>query len=60
MSLRNFEREYERLKKEALNQGEEWEGTLEEDLKKTLVGVMYLSGQLEEQIKLLEEKGVTH
>lgn len=60
MSLRNFEREYERLKKEALNQGEEWEGTLEEDLKKTLVEVMYLSGQLEEQIKLLEEKGVTH
>ena len=36
------------------------EGTLEEDLKKTLVEVMCLSDNLEEQIKLLEAKGVAH
>jgi ATP-dependent Clp protease ATP-binding subunit ClpA len=55
-----FEKRYEQLKIASLVRGEEVEGTLEEDLKKVLVEVMYLSGQLEEQIKLLEAKGVTH
>ncbi len=48
-----FEKRYEQLKIASLVRGEEVEGTLEEDLKKVLVEVMYLSGQLEEQIKLL-------
>lgn len=48
-----FDKRYEQLKIASLVRNEEVEGTLEEDLKKVLVEVMYLSGQLEEQIKLL-------
>lgn len=55
-----FEKKYVQIKSASLQKGEEIEGTLEEDLKKTLVEVMYLSDELEEQIKLLQRKGVTH
>lgn len=55
-----FEKRYEELKMASLARLEEGEGTLEEDLKKTLVEVMFLSSQLEQQIKILKEKGVAH
>jgi len=37
---------------------EETDGTLEKDLRETLVEVMYLSDQLEKQIALLKRKGI--
>ena len=55
-----FERKYEEYKLTSLSRGQEIEGTLEEDLKNTLVEVMCLSDELEEQIRLLERKGIGH
>ena len=60
IKVKMFEKRFEQFKTAALSKGQEVEGTLEEDLKKTLVEVMCLSDQLEEQIRLLEQKGVTH
>ena len=44
--MRNFEKKYEQFKAASLSRGQEIEGTLEEDLKKTLVEVMCLSDHL--------------
>lgn len=46
ISQKMFERRYEELKTQNNNMMEEVEGTLEKDLRETLVEVMYLSDQL--------------
>ena len=53
IKAKNFEKKYEQFKTASLSKGQNLEGTLQEDLKKTLVEVMCLSDHLEEQIKLL-------
>ncbi len=58
ISQKMFERRYEELKTMNNNMMEELEGTLEKDLRETLVEVMYLSDQLEKQIELLKRKGI--
>lgn len=55
-----FEKRYEQIKTEGNKYAEKIEGTLEEDLKKVIVEVMVRSEQLKAQIKLLEEKGISH
>jgi hypothetical protein len=44
--LKIFERKYEAFKQASLNEVEEFEGTLEEDLKKVFAEVMCLSDEL--------------
>lgn len=60
MTAKMFEKRYEQIKTEGNKYAEKIEGTLEEDLKKVIVEVMVRSEQLKAQIKLLEEKGISH
>lgn len=53
LKMFEFQRKYQAFKEAAMNKVEEFEGSIQEDLKKVLVEVMCLRSQMEQQVALL-------
>lgn len=59
LTLKNFERKYEVYKQALINQADTFEGSIQADLKETIVEVMSLKSQILKDIALLEQKGIS-
>ena len=62
INTNKFQIKYEKYKEAIMNKPDEEDEDLnmEEDLKKVLVEVMCLSTEMKKQVKILEQKGISH